>query len=118
MTNAEISDKFMKAFEDQNWDEWKSYFTNDVAMEDMAAGIKANTLEEFTRYAQGWKAAFPDMKADITNRMEAGNTLIEEITWRCTHTGDMMSPDGNTIPPTNKAVALRTCFIMDFENGV
>ena len=43
MTNAEISDKFMKAFEDQNWDEWKSYFTDDVAMEDMAAGIKANT---------------------------------------------------------------------------
>ena len=49
MTNAEISDKFMKAFEDQNWDEWKSYFTDDVAMEDMAAGIKANTLEEIGR---------------------------------------------------------------------
>ena len=117
MTNAEISDKFMKAFEDQNWDEWKSYFTDDVAMEDMAAGIKANTLEEFTGYAQGWKTAFPDMKGDITNRIEAGNTLIEEITWRGTQTGDMMSPDGNTIPPTNKTVALRTCFIMDFENG-
>ena len=48
----------------------------------MAAGIKANTLEEFTGYAQGWKTAFPDMKGDITNRLEAGNTLIEEITWR------------------------------------
>ena len=117
MTNSEISDKFMKAFEDQNWDEWKSYFTNDVAMEDMAAGIKANTLKEFSGYAQGWKTAFPDMKGDITNRIEAGNTLIEEITWRGTHTGDMMSPDGNTIPPTNKTVALRTCFIMDFENA-
>ena len=46
-------------------------------MEDMAAGIKENTLEEFTGYAQGWKTAFPDMKGDITNRMEAGNTLIE-----------------------------------------
>ena len=53
MNNAEISDKFMKAFEDQNWDEWKSYFTDDVAMEDMAAGIKANRLEEFTGCAQG-----------------------------------------------------------------
>ena len=93
-------------------------FTDDVAMEDMTAGIKANTLEEFTGYAQGQKTAFPDIKGDITNRMEAGNTLIEEITWRGTHTGDMMSPDGNTIPPTNKSVALRTCFIMDFENGV
>ena len=40
MTSAEISDKFMKAFEDQNWDEWKSYFTNDVAMEDMAVELR------------------------------------------------------------------------------
>jgi hypothetical protein len=30
----------------------------------------------------------------------------------------MKSQHGNTIPPTNKTVALRTCFIMDFENGV
>ena len=29
----------------------------------------------------------------------------------------MKSQHGNTIPPTNKTVALRTCFIMDFENG-
>jgi hypothetical protein len=57
------------------------------------------------------------MKGDRTNRIEAGNTLIEEITWRGTHTGDMMSPDGNIIPATNKTVALRTCFIIDFENG-
>ena len=30
----------------------------------------------------------------------------------------MKSQHGNTIPPTNKAVALRTSSIMDFENGV
>ena len=38
-----------------------------------------------------------------------------ECSWAGTHTGDMMTPDGNTIPPTNKTVNLKNVFITEFD---
>ena len=117
MTNAEVSNKWRETFNVGDWDGWKECCSDDVVMEDMAAGIKGDPLDFFYGYAQGWKTAFPDMTGELTNRIEAGNILVEEITWFGTNTGEIHTSDGGTIPPTGKEIAQKTCLILEIENG-
>ena len=59
-------------------------------MEDMAAGIKAVGVD-------------------------AGDTIVEQCTWTGTNTGNIMTPDGGTIPPTSKSVNLKNVLIYEFK---
>ena len=45
MTNAEISDAMMKAFNEADWDTWRSFMAPDVTMQDLCK--------------QGWVAVAP-----------------------------------------------------------
>ena len=115
MTNSELTEKTLSLFNQANWDEWRKYVANDATMEDMAAGIKAVGVDEVLGYVQGWKTGFPDMEGTCVNRIDAGDTLVEECTWTGTNTGNIMTPDGGTIPPTGKSVNLKNVLIYEFE---
>ena len=84
---------------------------------DVATGMKANDADQTIGYVQGWKSAFPDMISTVDSAYESENTVIMECSWTGTHTGDMMTPDGNTIPPTNKTVNLKNVFITEFDDN-
>ena len=57
------------------------------------------------------------MVGQCNNRIESGNTMVEECSWTGTNTGEMTAPDGSKIPPTGKSVNIKNCFIYEFENG-
>ena len=66
---------------------------------------------------KGWDSAFSDFKFDVVNSMESGNTTVMEVQITCTMTGEMMIPDGSTIPPTGKTHTFPYCMIMEWENS-
>ena len=118
MTNAEVSERGIKLFNENKIDEWADAIAaDDITFEDMAIGHKASGKEESTAYVQGWKTAFPDMVGQCNNRIESGNTMVEECSWTGTNTGEITAPDGSKIPPTGKTVNIKNCFIYEFENG-
>ena len=79
MTNVEVSDKAMELFNEDKIDEWvNTVAAGDITFEDMAAGYKASGKEESKAYVQSWKTAFPDMVGQCNNRIESGNTMVEE----------------------------------------
>ena len=118
MTNIEVSDKAMELFNEDKIDEWvNTVAADDITFEDMAAGYKASGKEESKAYVQSWKTAFPDMVGQCNNRIESGNTMVEECSWTGTNTGEITAPDGSKIPPTGKTVNIKNCFIYEFENG-
>ena len=82
-----------------------------------AVGYKASGKEESKAYVQSWKTTFPDMVGQCNNRIESGNTMVEECSWTGTNTGEITAPDGSKIPPTGKTVNIKNCFIYEFENG-
>ena len=57
------------------------------------------------------------MVGQCNNRIESGNTMVEECSWTGTNTGEITAPDGSKITPTGKTVNLKNCFIYEFENG-
>ena len=117
MTNVEVSDKAMELFNQNRIDEWiNTLAADDITFEDMAVGHKASGKEEVKAYVQSWKTTFPDMVGQFNNRIESGNTMVEECSWTGTNTGEITAPDGSKIPPTGKTVNIKNCFIYEFEN--
>ena len=118
MTNAEVSDSALKLFNENKIDEWADAIAaDDIILEDMAVGHKASGKEEATAYVQSWKTAFPDMVGSCNNRVESGNTMFEECSWKGTNTGEITAPDGSKIPATGKSINIKNCFVYEFENG-
>ena len=117
MTNVEVSNKAMELFNENKIDEWvNTLAADDITFEDMAVGHKASGKEEVKAYVQSWKTTFPDMVGQFNNRIESGNTMVEECSWTGTNTGEITAPDGSKIPPTGKIVNIKNCFIYEFEN--
>ena len=103
MTNVEVSEKALKLFNEDKIDEWvNTVAADDITFEDMAVGYTASGKEETKAYVQSWKTTFPDMVGQCNNRVESGNTTVEECSWTGTNTGKITAPDGSKIPPTGK----------------
>ena len=62
----------------------------------------------------GWKTAFPDVAGTITNTVEVGDTIVQEITWTGTHTGPLMTPDGE-IPATGRSQTTPAVIVSEYE---
>ena len=62
-----------------------------------------------------WLEAVPDHELVIHNEYMANSVLIQEGTFSGTHTGNMVSPDGETIPPTGRRFTCRHADIYVIE---
>jgi steroid delta-isomerase-like uncharacterized protein len=65
-------------------------------------GVGELTPESILPVAQGFGAAFPDMKHTITEQSSDGDTVTTPLTFSGTHNGDLMG-----IPPSGKSVEIR-----------
>ena len=83
MTNTEISDAMMKAFNEADWDMWRSFMAPDVTMQDFASGDYIEGVDAVIGYVMGWKSSFSNMIGTLENRIKSGNTLVEECSWTC-----------------------------------
>jgi steroid delta-isomerase-like uncharacterized protein len=62
--------------------------------------------EAVTAYLTAWVNAFPDAYIEVHDEIVAGDTAIQQYTFRGTHTGTLLTPAGE-IPATGKALAGR-----------
>lgn len=71
---------------------------------------------EILEAMKGWKAAMPDVTGTVTSVAESGDRVVLEVTWQGTHTGPMVTPDGE-IPPSGKSQTTPAAWIADYEGG-
>jgi predicted ester cyclase len=50
----------------------------------------------------GWRTAFPNLRHEVVDVVESGDTVAVELVVKGTHEGAMMMPDGNEIPATGR----------------
>ena len=117
MTNTEISDAMMKAFNEADWDTWRSFMAPDVTMQDFASGDYIEGVDAVMGYVTSWKSSFSNMIGTLENRIESGNTLVEECSWTGTNDGELPMPDGSKIPATGKSITIKNVLIFEMENG-
>lgn len=61
-----------------------------------------NGPEAFGQFIGGFLTAFPDLQVETTRAFGQDDWVCVEHVTSGTHTGPMGTPDGQTIPPTNK----------------
>src|SRR2546429_9846635 len=96
----------IEAFSAGDWERFKAPLSSDAVYEELATQRKVQGPDQIVEASKGWKEAFPDTKGTITKVIEGPDTVVLEITWQGTHTGDLVSPMG-TIPASRKRVTLQ-----------
>ena len=62
--------------------------------------------------------AFPDAKFETISKLESDGKAVDEGYFIGTHTGELTTPTGETIPATGKKVKLRSCDIATVKDGM
>ena len=94
-----------------------SFLHEDHVSHDMGTGMVMTGLEENRADMENWTNTFSDMKVEVLNNVESGNTVVTEMKMSGVNTGDMEMPDGSKIPATGKPVEMRGCQVAEFEDG-
>ena len=106
-----VSERILKAFNEHDAAALAKNYSEDQAticsgMPEPVRGRKAK--EEFVG---GFFRAFPDLNLDLSSVLESGNHVVCEGVMRGTHTGPLVSPEGE-IPPTGKKIELKMVYIL------
>ena len=73
--------------------------------------------DEVRPFLGGYVTAFPGATFSIKNVWEQDDTAIVEGTYSGKHSGPMMTPDGQQIPPTGKWLDLPYLAVTEVEGG-
>ncbi|NKX56386.1 ester cyclase [Arthrobacter mobilis] len=74
--------------------------------------------EEISSYLSQMAEAFPDAAYEPLDKHEAGNVAIDEGYFTGTNTGPLQMPSGESMPPTERQIRLRSCDVARVEGGL
>jgi steroid delta-isomerase-like uncharacterized protein len=109
--NKSLVYRFNEAFNADNLDEAVSVFAPHAVIHNSGAPDPLN-VEGFKQFGAVFRTAFPDGKLTIEDLIVEEDKVVSRITYRGTHTGDMMG-----IPPTGKPVTVSAMIIDQFADG-
>jgi steroid delta-isomerase-like uncharacterized protein len=100
-----------------DWDRFRGVVAPGAVYEEYATGRRVEGVDAIIEVNKGWKQGFPDASGTITNSLESGNTAVLEITWQGTQSGEMVTPTGQTLPPSGKPVTVKAVQLVTVEGG-
>jgi steroid delta-isomerase-like uncharacterized protein len=116
--NAALARRLYDAFNRGDLEGAASLATDDAVIELVAFGQTFRGREAFRdQFMGGFKRAFPDLTVTVVNQVATDDQVVNECTWRGTHSGPLATPTGD-IPPTNKTVeGGRFCEVWAIRGG-
>src|SRR4030095_32539 len=102
---AQVAGSFIQAFDAGDWQRFAAPLSPEVAYEETGTGRRTQGVDAYVQLVQGWKQAFPDASGKTGQVVSSGNTVVQEIMWEATHSGELVSPAG-TMPATGKRIAV------------
>ena len=104
----------IEAFNDNNWQGVRAPLAANSVYNEVGTQRVIEGADGVVQAWQGWKQAFPDVKGRVNSAIASGNVVALEVTWEGTHTGPMMTPNGE-IPPTGKRQTTNAAWIVSFD---
>jgi steroid delta-isomerase-like uncharacterized protein len=109
--NKSLVRRFNEAFNAGDLDEAVVVFASNAVIHNSGAPDPLN-VEGFKQFGGVFRSAFPDGKLSIEDLIVEGDKIVSRISYRGTHTGDMLG-----IPPTGKSVTVSAMIIDQFADG-
>ncbi|MGH9154412.1 MAG: ester cyclase [Acidimicrobiales bacterium] len=74
--------------------------------------------EQIAEFFAAWFDPFSDLAVEATTKAEWDNTTLDEWTLRCTHTGQLAMPTGESVPATGTRITVRGADVCTVEGGL
>jgi steroid delta-isomerase-like uncharacterized protein len=115
--NAALAREVYATFNRKDYDRCLARATEDVEVVLTPFGQTFTGHAGFRDFMTGFTRAFPDIEITVTNQVATEDQVVNECRWRGTHTGPLMSPQGE-IPATGKRVEeARICEVWGIRDG-
>ena len=102
------------AYNDKNWERVRATVTHNFVYDEVATRRRLQNADDTIVVWKGWAQAFPDSQATFNETLVSGNTVVLDITWRGTHTGQLQTPKG-PVPGTGKPIEIRACVVSEIS---
>lgn len=117
-TAKEIADQGLAAWRARDIEALAQLYAEDSVTVIPGSGVELHGPDGFRQFYLLWNTAFPDNEIAVDHEYVAGSTIIQEATFSGTHTGNLMTPDGQMIPPTGRRGTGHYCGIWTIEGGL
>ncbi|MGW3472571.1 ester cyclase [Saccharopolyspora sp. NPDC000995] len=101
----EIVDRNMQAWRSNDVETYVQCYSDDGVII-TPGGTEARGRDSIKQFMYIWVSAAPDNSIEITSEYVAGSVVVHEGIFRGTHTGDLVSANGQVIAPTGKVFEL------------
>ena len=111
---VQLAKQGIEAFSAGDWERFKAPLRDDAVYEELSTQRRTQGPDAIVELSKGWRKAFPDAKGTITKVIDGGDTVVLEITWSGTHSGELASAMG-PIPPSYKKVTIPAVQVVTFK---
>ena len=106
------ANSLLEAFNNADWDTVRNLAGNATYNE--LGTQRSLSGEDVIEAFKGWKAAMPDAVGTVNNLLETSSQVVQEVTWTGTHTGPLVTPDGE-IPASGKHQSTPAVIVLDYD---
>ena len=104
-----------RVFNDRDWSHASDVLSPDVQSTSPGVGTMTG-IDPFIGFAQGFVSALPDSRLEVETVTEDGNRIVCEGRYTGTHTGPLMTPQGE-VPPSGRTLNLPYADVFEIEAG-
>ncbi len=112
---VKIAREHVTAFNSGDWEKLRAGLAADARYDEFGTQRMVEGPDKIVELFKGWKTAFPDAAATVTSAVASGNKAGLEVTWKGTHTGPLVTPEG-TIPASGKSQETPGAIFFTFED--
>jgi steroid delta-isomerase-like uncharacterized protein len=111
---SRVAEGVVEAYNNGDWERFRASHAADVVYEEIGTGQRTEGMDEYMQLLEGWKQAIPDGAATIRRTVESGDTVVMELVWKGTQSGDLQTP-GGTVPASGRQIEVEATMWSDFE---
>src|SRR5579864_8491088 len=111
----DLVDAHNRVFNDRDWSRAPEILSPDVATTSPGLGT-ITCIDPFIQFAKGFVTALPDSRLVAETITESGNRVVCEGRYTGTHTGPLMTPQGE-VPATGRTLNLPYADVFEVEAG-
>lgn len=112
---TDLVEAFTRAFNDREWSRAPEILSPDVETTNPSAGTVVG-IEPFLEFVKAFVVALPDSQLRVATVTESGGRVVCEGHYAGTHTGPLMTPQGE-VPPTGRTLDLPYADVFETEAG-
>jgi steroid delta-isomerase-like uncharacterized protein len=111
------NETIVRRFYDELWNRWRLEVADEIVSDTLRFRGSLGTVHEgrddFKRYVEGVRAAFPDWHNRVDEILADGNRVVTRMTWRGTHRGPL-----GDVEPTGARVEYAGAAFFRLDGGL